>query len=473
MKKLFWDTTELDARAVSEFGLSTEVLMQNAANALARAVRTRLKKSSTKRRKILGVVGSGNNGADVLAALRLLDDKFDCFAFLASDKQNEISKTELTRALKCGVNLISNLTESSEFDCIIDGIFGTGLSRELDERTINLINTLNAKPAYKLACDIPSGLDKNGVPQGAVFRADTTVTMGALKPALYSDFAKDFVRCVKVANLGLPRELYETGTSFYKLGKSDLNLPFRAKQNVNKGDFGHVFVVSGEKGGAARIAGLAALTIGAGLVSVVGENLNIEPVLMQSARITPKMRVGAVGMGLGELDKAQKDELFSELKTKDALVIDADLCYEPRTLELLNSKNVVVTPHPKEFASLLELGNLGKFDASEVQKNRFKLAQIFSRNFKCVLVLKGANTLIAQGGEVYVMTQGSAALAKGGSGDALSGIVAGLLAQGYDPLNAAISGILAHALAAREIKINDYALTAADVIKGLKCLRKK
>ena len=156
MKKLFWDTAELDARAVSEFGLSTEVLMQNAANALANAVRSKFKKSSTKRRKILGVVGSGNNGADVLAALRLLGDKFDCFAFLASDKQNEISKTELTRALKCGVNLISNLMESGEFDCIIDGVFGTGLSRELDERMINLINLLNAKPGYKLTCDIPS-----------------------------------------------------------------------------------------------------------------------------------------------------------------------------------------------------------------------------------------------------------------------------------------------------------------------------
>ena len=473
MKKLFWDTAELDARAVSEFGLSTEVLMQNAANALARTVQTMFKKSSKKRRKILGVIGSGNNGADVLAALRLLSGKFDCFALLASDKQNETSKTELARALKCGVILIPNLTEIGEFDCIIDGIFGTGLSRELNERTINLINLLNAKPGYKLACDIPSGLNKNGLSQGAVFKADTTVTMGALKLALYSDFAKDFVGCVKVANLGLPRKLYETGTSFYKLGKSDLNLPFRVKQNANKGDFGHVFVVSGEKGGAARIAGLAALTRGAGLVSVVGENLDLEPVLMQSARIMPKMRVGAVGMGIGELDEAQKDELFSELKTKDALVIDADLCYEPRTLELLNSKNVVITPHPKEFASLLELANLGKFDAGEVQKNRFNLAQIFSRNFKCVLVLKGANTLITQGGEVYVMTHGSAALAKGGSGDALSGIIAGLLAQGYDPLNAAISGTLAHALAARKIKINDYALTAADVIKGLKCLRKK
>ncbi len=473
MKKLFWDTAELDARAVSEFGLSTEVLMQNAANALASAVRSRFKKSSKKRRKILGVVGSGNNGADVLAALRLLSGKFDCFVFLASDKQNETSKTELTRALKCGVNLIPNLTESGEFDCIIDGILGTGLSRELDARTINLINLLNAKPGYKLACDIPSGLDKNGLSQGAVFKADTTVTMGALKLALYSDFAKDFAGRVKVANLGLPRKLYETGTSFYKLGKSDLNLPFRVKQNTNKGDFGYAFVVSGEKSGAARIAGLAALTMGAGLVSIVGEKLNLEPVLMQSARIMPKMRVGAVGMGLGKLDEAQKNELFSELKTKDGLVIDADLCYEPRTLELLNSKNIVITPHPKEFASLLELADLGKFGASEVQKNRFNLAQIFSRNFKCVIVLKGANTLIAQGGEVYVMTHGSAALAKGGSGDALSGIVAGLLAQGYSPLNAAISGTLAHALAAREIKINDYALTAADVIKGLECLRKK
>ena len=112
MKKLFWDTAELDARAVSEFGLSTEVLMQNAANALARAVRARLKKSSTKRRKILGVVGNGNNGADVLAALRLLGGKFDCFAFLASDKQTK-------RNLKNRANQSAKMRR--KFDLKFDG----------------------------------------------------------------------------------------------------------------------------------------------------------------------------------------------------------------------------------------------------------------------------------------------------------------------------------------------------------------
>ena len=116
---------------------------------------------------------------------------------------------------------------------------------------------------------------------------------------------------------------------------------------------------------------------------------------------------------------------------------------------------------------------MGDFYVERVQKNRFELAREFSLSVPCVLVLKGANTIIARAGKLYVMRHGDASLAKGGSGDALAGVIAGLLAQGYEALDAAISGTLAHALGARKFKGANYAMSANDVIEGIKCLRKK
>ncbi|MDO5045583.1 NAD(P)H-hydrate dehydratase [Campylobacter sp.] len=469
MKKLFMSTAELDLRACAEFGLNDEILMENAVWALAKEVRKKVKKGA----KILGVCGSGNNAADVVAALRMLSGEFECEAFLAFEKQNEMLKTQMSRASKLGVKFVKNI---SEYKCIIDGIFGSGLNRKLSSQTISLINLINSKKAYKIACDIPSGLDKFGNGLGAVFKADTTITMGAGKVALYSDFAKDFTGRIRVANLGMGACKFETETNIFKLSKSDMKLPFRCKANTNKGDFGHLFVVSGEFGGAAKIAAKAALTMGAGLVSIVSDrgDLRASALFMQSKNITEKMSYGALGMGLGKLNESKKEELFKELEGKKALVIDADLCYEKKTIELLKiKKDIVITPHPKEFSAFLELGGFGKFNVSEIQQNRFKFAQMWSEKFSNVLVLKGANTIIAQNGKIYLMPYGDASLSKGGSGDALSGIIVSLLAQGYPALDAAISGTLAHALSVKNLKQNNYSITAKDIIKGLKWLRKK
>lgn len=467
MKKLFLSTNDLDARACLEFGLNDEILMENAASALAKAVRKRVKRGG----KILAVCGGGNNGADAVAALRMLSGDYECELFFVYEKQNEMLKTQSERAMGVGVKTVSAI---GEYECIIDGIFGSGLNRKIDDKTAEIINELNSKKAFKIACDVPSGLDKNGVSAGAVFKADLTITMGARKLGLYSDFAKDFTGKIKLANLGLSAKKYETQTNAFKLDKKDMRLPFRKKANVNKSDFGHIFIVSGRLGGAAQISGLAALAMGAGLVSVVSKNanLNLKPLLMRSDEITSNLTYGAVGMGLGEID--DKDGFFKILADKKALVIDADMCYEPRTIELLERKsNIVITPHPKEFASLLKLANFGEFGVKDIQERRFELALKWSEKFNNVLVLKGANTIISYKGEIYVMPYGSAALAKGGSGDALSGIIIALLAQGYEPLKAAISGTLAHALSVRNLKQNDYSVNAKDIIKGLKWLQKK
>ena len=552
MKKIFFSTEELDARASTKFGLGEQILMENAAGRIEREIRKRLKKGS----RVLALCGGGNNGADALAALRRLSGDFSCTALCVLQNRSVAGKFQADAARAAGVKFIDiasakdacehadsasskdicahesvgsfSLKGASEprrereslsgadisgggdklrakfkdlkftsakfetaehggdlgkpdsecdnpsgvlrdeiinADCIIDGIFGSGLNKALSSEICEILSLANGTKSLKIAVDIPSGIDKSGRILGGAFCADLTIAMGALKLALFSDAAKDYVGQIKIANLGISRSNFERGSEYFLLQKSDLKLPLRRKQNTNKGDFGHTYVVSGQMSGAAQMAALAAHAIGSGLVSVVSdEPLNLSPILMQKSSFE-HARVVVCGCGLGE----QKIDLAA-LRDKSC-VIDADLCYKREILSLLNANlNLILTPHPKEFCSLLKIAGIADISVSELQEHRFELARAWSEKFSGVLVLKGANTLIAQAGIIYVCDKGSAALAKGGSGDVLAGLIGGLLAQGYSPLQASICGVLAHALAARAFAKNSYALNPLDLIEEVKWL---
>ena len=543
MKKIFFDTEELDARASAKFGLGEQILMETAACRIESEIRKRLKKGS----RVLALCGGGNNGADAMAALRKLSGDFSCTALCVLQNRSVAGKFQAEAARAAGVRLIDiasakddckhagsasskdacahesvggsslkgagscdddpdNERESlsnagimgggdklsakftsakfetaersgecgkpsvlsdeiTNADCIIDGIFGSGLNKPVSAEICEILSLANSAKSLKIAVDIPSGIDKSGRILGAAFCADLTIAMGALKLALFSDAAKDCVGRIKVANLGISRSNFEKESKYFLLQKSDLKLPLRRKQNTNKGDFGHTYVVSGQMSGAAQIAALAAHAIGSGLVSVVSEGpLNLSPILMQKSSFDAA-RVVVCGCGLGE----RKIDLAA-LRDKSC-VIDADLCYKREILSLLNANsNLIITPHPKEFCSLLKIAGIADLSVSELQERRFELARAWSKKFSGVLVLKGANTLIAQAGVIYVCDKGSAALAKGGSGDVLAGLIGGLLAQGYSPLQASICGVLAHALAARAFAKNSYALNPLDLIEEVKWL---
>nr|WP_315082512.1 NAD(P)H-hydrate dehydratase [uncultured Campylobacter sp.] len=548
MKKIFFSTAELDARASAKFGLGEQILMENAAGRIESEIRSRLKKGS----RILALCGGGNNGADAMAALRKLSGDFSCTALCVFQNKGAAGKFQTDAARAAGVKLIdianakdacehvegvsskdacahksadgsslkctgaseprgeleslsgadvlggddklstkfagakfeiaghgdecSNLgnecgelsvlrDEITSADCIIDGIFGSGLNKALSSEICEILSLANSAKSLKIAVDIPSGIDKFGRILGGAFCADLTIAMGALKLALFSDGAKDYVGQIKVTNLGISRSNFEGRSEYFLLQKSDLKLPLRRKQNTNKGDFGHTYVVSGQMSGAAQMAALAAHAIGSGLVSVVSkEPLNLSPILMQKSSFNAA-RVVVCGCGLGE----RKIDLAA-LRDKSC-VIDADLCYEREILSLLNANsNLVITPHPKEFCSLLKIAGIADLSVSELQERRFELARAWSEKFSGVLVLKGANTLIAQEGIIYVCDKGSATLAKGGSGDVLAGLIGGLLAQNYSPLQASICGVLAHALAARAFAKNSYALNPLDLIEEVKWL---
>ncbi|QPH87343.1 NAD(P)H-hydrate dehydratase [Campylobacter concisus] len=467
MKNLYLDTRLLDERASEKFDLSEELLMENAAAAIANFIRKKFKKGV----RVLGVCGAGNNGADVLCALRMLEGEFECEFILASQNLKPLAIKQLERAKSAGVCESKDVEDSlNGAKCLIDGLFGSGLNRNLDEKHIELISKINASTAYTIACDMSSGLSSEGKVLGACVKADTTITMGARKLALYSDAAKDFVGKIKVADLGISAQNYECESDYHLLEKCDLILPNRKNQCVNKGDFGHAFIVSGEHIGASMLCAKAAFAFGTGLVSVISnESLNLPTQIMQVSKISEKMNAGALGMGLG---KKGIEELDAQILKGKKLVLDADIFYSSKVLDLLN-ENCVLTPHPKEFCSLLRLCNIADIDVKTLQENRFAYAKSWSEKCKAVLVLKGANTIIAKDGKIYIMPYGKNTLAKGGSGDVLSGLVLALLAQDYEPLSAAISATLAHALSLKNFKKNSYALSPIDIIKGVKCLRKK
>jgi len=467
MKNLYLDTRVLDERAGEKFDLSEELLMENAAAAIANFIRKKFKKGV----RVLGICGGGNNGADVLCALRMLEGEFECEFILASKNLKPLATKQLERAKFAGVRESKDVENSlNSAKCLIDGLFGSGLNRALDQNLTNLISKINASPAYIIACDIPSGLSSEGKVLGACVKVDATITMGARKLALYSDVAKDYVGKIKLATLGISAQNYECESDYHLLEKCDLVLPNRKNQCVNKGDFGHAFIISGEHIGASKLCAKAAFAFGAGLVSVIGEQgLNLPTHIMQASKICEKMNAGALGMGLG---KKGVEELEVQILKGKKLVLDADIFYSPKVLDLL-SENCVLTPHPKEFCSLLKICKMADIDVQTLQENRHAYAKAWSEKFNAVLVLKGANTIIAKDGQIYVMPYGKSTLAKGGSGDVLSGLVLALLTQGYEPLDAAISATLAHALSLRNFYKNSYALEPTDIIKGVKCLRKR
>ena len=467
MKNLYLDTRVLDERASEKFGLSEELLMENAATAIANFIRKKFKKGE----RVLGVCGGGNNGADVLCALRMLEGEYECEFILAIKNLKPLAIKQLDRAKFASVRESKNIENSlNSAKCLIDGLFGSGLNRALGQNLSALISKINASPAYIIACDVPSGLSSEGKVLGACVKADATITMGARKLGLYSDVAKDYVGKIKVATLGISAQNYECESDYHLLEKRNLMLPNRKNQCVNKGDFGHAFIISGEHVGASKLCAKAAFAFGAGLVSVIGEQgLNLPTHIMQASKISEKMNAGALGMGLGK--KGIEELEVQNLKGKK-LVLDADIFYSQKVLDLLD-ENCVLTPHPKEFCSLLKICKIADIDVQTLQKNRYAYARAWSEKFSAVLVLKGANTIIAKEGQIYVMSYGKSALAKGGSGDVLSGLVLALLAQGYEPLRAAISATLAHALSIRNFDKNSYALEPTDIIKGVKCLRKR
>ena len=451
MQNLYDEVGSLDKRCYDEFGLTEDILMEHAANGMAEFIRAKFPKGSS----VVVVCGSGNNGADGLVCARLLHVEYDVSILYAKEPSSPMALLQKKRVDSLD---IPTCRELKECDVLVDAIVGTGFSGEFDEAITTLLEQMNSSKAYKIACDVPSGYK---------FFADTTLTMGAIKKAMFLDPHKDYVGDIKVLNLGVSRDVYEKPSTCKLLDIDDMELPFRDKKDSHKGSFGHLAITCGEKQGASILSASAALRFGSGLVTLVGykEN-NIPPSLMSSHLLPRNTTAIALGMGLGNefSDSELKDLLNNDLP----LVADADVFHSEIILELIKRKNVVLTPHAKEFVSLLKLTNLADINIAELQENRFKYVELFSKTYPDVtLLLKGANVIISLNEQMFINPHGSSKLAKGGSGDVLSGLIGALLAQGYSVFDSAISASLAHTKLALDYKGADFSLTPDDLIDGI------
>lgn len=456
MKYVFESVVKFDQKCYDKFLLSEDILMEHAANEMASYIKANFENN----KKILIVCGSGNNGADGIALGRILHLDYCVKVLLVKYPKTTIGHLQLERAKAVGVEFLEQFEEA---DIIVDCILGSGQKGVLDTTMENLVNKMNFSAGFKIACDIPTGLGISKNP----FCANVTITMGGLKQILFEDDSKDLVGKIIVANLGLSEKIYQEKSNIQLLEAVDIKLPIRTKKNSHKGDYGHLCVIAGEKKGAAILSANSAINFGVGLVSLVShEAFEVSPILMTSHFIPKNTTAICLGMGLG-LD-FEDSEIDAILAFDCKKVIDADMFYNSKILTILNS-DVVLTPHPKEFASLLKITDLALVNHETVSKNRFFYANLFAKKFpNCVLVLKGSNTLICQGDQIWINPFGSQALAKGGSGDILAGLIGALLAQKYTSIDAAINGSLALSLASMKYDKNNYSMTPMDLIHLIK-----
>ncbi|KNE08287.1 bifunctional ADP-dependent NAD(P)H-hydrate dehydratase/NAD(P)H-hydrate epimerase [Helicobacter pylori] len=466
MLSVYEKVNALDKRAIEELFLSQDILMENAAMALERAVL----QNASLGAKVIILCGSGDNGGDGYALARRLVGRFKTLVFEMKPAKSPMCQLQKERAKKAGVVIKAYeenaLNQNLECDALIDCVIGSAFKGGL-EPFLNF-ESLSQKARFKIACDIPSGINSKGRVDKRAFKADMTISMGAIKSCLLSDRAKDYIGELEVGHLGVFNPIYEIPTDTFLLEKSDLKLPLRDKKNAHKGDYGHAHVLLGKHSGAGLLSALSALSFGSGVVSVqaleceiTSNNKPLELVFCEN--FPSPLSAFALGMGLENIPKD-----FNKWLELAPCVLDAGVFYHKEILQALE-KEAVLTPHPKEFLSLLKLVGI-HISMLELLDNKLEIARDFSQKYpKVVLLLKGANTLIAHQGRVFINILGSVALAKAGSGDVLAGLILSLLSQNYTPLDAAINASLAHALAGLEFK-NNYALTPLDLIEKIKRL---
>jgi len=494
MYKLYESVKQLEQNASLKYGLTERIMIENAAAALEQEIRTHLE---TNDGQVLILCGSGNNGADGYALARRITGEISVSVYCAAEPESPGCIQLHADAVSAGVSFINGESFAecvSSYRIIVDCIYGTGFHGTLDGGIVRLLQKVNSVPCFRIACDIPSGIDRSGtiatlcLDGPLAFNADVTVTMGARKTALYSDAAKDFCGSVRCAGIGISSALFEIGQpDAWLLVPSDMKLPVRTRKSVHKGNFGHAVIMAGRKEGAAIIAGTAALNFGAGLVTLVDlfpdrrTAFKIPPELMCGTELPENTTAVLLGSGLGRNDFRAAGIAAAWLSADKTagLVLDADMFYFSGIMPMLDSfsekcpeARIVLTPHPKEFQSLMHLCALGDYSIQQPADNRLSFVKKFTKRFQhVVLVLKGADTVISCSNGMFVSTEGRPCLAKAGSGDVLAGLICALLAQGYSAEDAAVTAVLAHGCASQKAQ-SSYSMTPGKLIDAVSELGK-
>lgn len=439
--------------------------------------------------------GIGNNGGDGLVVARHLiiyGYNVDTYVVNCSDKRTEDFLVNYDRIKQTSKKWPIMLNCEADFpaigpdDIIVDAVFGIGLNRPPNEWVKGLFQHFRTSKAFILSVDLPSGLYTDDVPEdeNGVVWANYTLSFQAPKLVFFLPDTSKYTVNWEALDIGIDAEfLEETETEVELIGKNEIFPIYKPREKFsNKGTYGHALMIGGSYGkiGAVVLSGKAALASGSGLVTTFIPKCGYIP--MQSAfpeamtltdpdekkltNISVNIQPTAVGIGMGmgtDLETHTAFQKFLE-SNKASLVIDADainlLSKYKADLKLLKAQTVL-TPHPKELERLI---GTWKNDFDKLKK-----AKAFSKKHKCVLVIKGAHTITVFENKMYINSTGNPGLATGGTGDVLTGIITGLICQGYEPLKASLFGVYLHGKSA-DIAVEDYGyqtLIASHVIEYL------
>ncbi len=462
---------EADRYTIREIGISELVLMEHAGLSVVKRLIRHYKNSLPSTKGVI-LVGNGNNGGDALVAARILYQKW-CRNIIVSllSPEQELSQSpslQLSILKKLGLKWTRGISAEvvREANWIIDGIFGTGLKRDIEgtlKTTFELINRLSTRKLV-ISIDIPSGLMADtGNPLGAAIKATETVTLGFIKKGLVTGRAADYVGRVYLRTIQIPRLIPSIKPEAFLYESIDtIHMPDR-RPSGHKGEYGHVYVVSGspETEGAALLACVAAMRSGAGLVTLLADKDRIEPLRARMPVEIMTMEWNnkvfheskgtiVIGPGLGKSEVSWQ-KLVTVLESNWNVIVDADglNLFSERKNEAINllkariGFTTVLTPHPGEAGRLLNLST------ELVQSDRYEAAKKLVNIWNTFIVLKGKGTIIAAPRKPsIVVTTGDTSLSKGGSGDVLTGIIAALIACNIEPIRSLPLATYVHGRAA-------------------------
>lgn len=492
----------LDARAIRDLGIPGPRLMDRAGTGAAALIARWL--APIRGKAVVVVCGKGNNGGDGFVVARRLKARGAAVRVLLVGRRDEV-RGDAADALGHWRGRVEEIADPSGLaralggaDLIVDALLGTGVSgaaRGPVAAAIEAINRAGAGGVSVVALDLPSGLDSDrGALLGPTVKAWRTVTFGGLKRSLLLAPSAAQAGIVEIGDIGVPAEEARRGITTWRLEAADVRPHFPPRDlDAHKGRFGHLLVVAGSLGktGAAALAGRAALRSGVGLCTIAA-SASQQPIV---ASYVPEYMTEALPETAAQsLSLEAKDRILALARRMDAVALGPGLSLDPETQELarvlvreLERPMVVdadalsalaghldllrhaaapraLTPHPGEMARMLGT------TIEAVQADRIEVARTFAREYGVAIALKGANTVIAgPDGHVAINPTGNPGMAKGGSGDVLTGIVGALLARRIEPTAALRAGCYMHGLAgdvaARER--GEYAMLATDIIESL------
>lgn len=498
---------EIDEYAISRLKIPSLILMENAALEIFHFIMDANFQFGIN--PSVGIIcGKGNNGGDGFVVARHLSNAGFNVKVLHTHLPDQMSADcrinfQILQNLKSinknisikKINSANDVQSIRNSDLIIDALFGSGFSGDLKDPYDKIIRKLNDFKSIKIAIDIPTGLNADNGFTKLAFKADYTVTLGELKPGLFFNFGPLYSGEVTKGNIGVSEKIFDNLIpTAYLIEPEDAlqSLPVKIK-NLNKYSAGKVLTIagSGSLPGAASLTARTVLKSGAGasiltfpksvrnlihkklsevVVQTYEDQLSENFIETAIGELEAKLNwadVVAIGPGLGRSEATQTAILkILKRKRKYLLVIDADAIYalSNRKYKLLDLQNSILTPHHGEFSNLLGIS------LSDLQNNIFNYGRNFSTSTKSILVLKGSPTIIfTPSGEIFINTVGNPGLAKFGSGDVLTGMTAGILAQHKDIEKAAIAAVYLHSLTADILKseMTEYSYSAEDLIKSI------